>query len=282
MPTLSFLENMVDISVQLPAGTLSVDVASLIHEYFAVKFTLKSIQQRPGRIACVSFEEPEAHVAVEELMRVELNGVSCPVVVPLPPLPRYSNVFVYLYPYESLDQPIIDFCGHYGEVDLVRLQHWTNLPEVSTGTRIVHMVQRSHIPRFVIINGFRCKVWYKGQPLKCDICSGDHKEASCPHKGKCIRCGEKGHFAHNCRNPWGNATSAGPAPGTCSDTGLIGDPPADQAATHVEPDFPSGVDPPASDPAQVSVVDGVVDERFNQGCFSGQSEYPPKLFCWPY
>ena len=281
MPPPSFLENTVDISVQLPAGTLSVDVANLIHEYFAGKFTVKSIQQRPGRIARVSFEEPEARVAVEELMRIELNGVSCPVVVPLPPPPRYSNVFVYLYPYESSDQPIVDFCSHYGEVDSVRHQHWTNLPEVSTGTRIVRMDRRSHIPRLVIINGFRCKVWYKGQPLKCDICSGDHKAASCPHKGKCIRCGEKGHFARDCRNPWGNATSARPAPGTSCDAGPTGDPSADQAAAHVEPDFPSGVNPPASDPMHVvvvdggyvapasgdppsSVVDGVVGERFNQ------------------
>lgn len=142
--------------------------------------TVRSIQQCPGHIARVTFVEPEACSAVEELPRIELNGVSCPVVVPLLPPPRYSNVFVYLFPFESSDQPITDLFGHYGEVDSVDFQHWTNLPEVCTGTRIVRMIRRNHIPRFVIINGYRCKVWYKGQPLKCDICNGDHKVASCP------------------------------------------------------------------------------------------------------
>lgn len=180
MPAPSFLKHTVDISVQLPAGTLSVDVAKYISEYFAGKYTVRSIQQCPGRIARVTFVEPEACSAVEELPRIELNGVSCPVVVPLLPPPRYSNVFVYLFPFESSDQPITDLFGHYGEVDSVDFQHWTNLPEVCTGTRIVRMIRRNHIPRFVIINGYHCKVWYKGQPLKCDICNGDHKVASCP------------------------------------------------------------------------------------------------------
>lgn len=275
MPPPPFLRHTVDISVQLPAGTLSVDVANYIHQFFEGKFTVKSIQQRPGRVARVTFEEPEARVAVEELQRIELNGVSCPVVVPQPPPPRYSNVFVYLYPYESSDQPIADFCGHYGDVDSVRFQHWTNLPDIATGTRIVRMVRRGHIPRFVIINGYRCKVWYKGQPLKCDICSGDHKAASCPHKGKCIRCGEKGHFARNCQNAWGNAAPAEAAPGQ------PGDPSVDPVVADEVSDPPSGVDPPTSDPVQVVVVeegcvtpvsgippstidDDVVDERLNQ------------------
>ena len=119
---------------------------------------------------------------VEKLKSIELNGVSCPVLAPPPPPPRYSNVYVYLYPYESSDQPIIDFFSHYGTVDSVRFQTWTNLPDVSTGTRIIRMVRRNHIPRFVIINGHRCKVWYTGQPLKCDICSVEHKVDSCPTK----------------------------------------------------------------------------------------------------
>lgn len=117
MPAPSFLKHTVDISVPVPAGTLSVDVAKYISEYFAGKYTVRSIQQCPGRIARVTFVEPEACSAVEELPRIELNGVSCPVVVPLLPLPRYSNVFVYLFPFESSNQPITDLFGHYGEVD---------------------------------------------------------------------------------------------------------------------------------------------------------------------
>ena len=202
MPSPVFLKRTVDVSVQLPAGTLSVDVAKYISDFFAGKYTIKSIQHYPGRVARVTFVEPETRSAVEKLERIELNGVLCPVFAPPP---RHSNVYVYLYPYESSDKPIIDFLGHYGTVDSVRFQTWTNLPDVSTGTRIIRMVRRHHIPRFVIINGHLCKIWYMGQPLKCDICSGEHKVVSCPHKGKCIQCGGKRHFARNCPTPWGNA-----------------------------------------------------------------------------
>ena len=117
-----FLKRTVDISIQLPAGTLSVDVAKYITDYFVGIYTIKSIQLCPGRVARVTFVEPEARSAFEKLERIELNGVSCPVLAPPPPPPRYSNVYVYLYPYESSDQPIIDFFSHYGTVDSVRFQ----------------------------------------------------------------------------------------------------------------------------------------------------------------
>ena len=32
-----------------------------------------------------------------------------------------------------------------------------------------------------------------------------HKFAGCPNKDKCRRCGEVGHFARSCPNPWGTA-----------------------------------------------------------------------------
>ena len=260
-----FLKRTVDISIQLPAGTLSVDVAKYITDYFVGIYTIKSIQLCPGRVARVTFVEPEARSAFEKLERIELNGVSCPVLAPPPPPPRYSNVYVYLYPYESSDQPIIDFFSHYGTVDSVRFQTWTNLPDVSPGTRIIRMVRRNHIPRFVIINGHRCRVWYTGQPLKCDICSGEHKVVSCPYKGKCIRCGEKGHFAHNCPTTWGNAPPAEPV---VSVSGVSRDD-LTPAVAGVDP--PSAADPPAGDaPAPDAVV-----EVMEEGGAAPVSGVPP-------
>jgi len=78
MPSPVFLKRTVDVSVQLPAGTLSVDVAKYISDFFAGKYTIKSIQHYPGRVARVTFVEPEIRSAVEKLERIELNGVLCP------------------------------------------------------------------------------------------------------------------------------------------------------------------------------------------------------------
>ena len=44
-------------------------------------------------------------------------------------------------------------------------QHWTNIPGVATGTCIVCMVWQHEIPRNVVIDSVKCRVWYKGQPL---------------------------------------------------------------------------------------------------------------------
>ena len=47
------------------------------------------------------------------------------------------------------------------------------------------------------------KVWYKGQPPKCDICGQCHVMSRCPLKGKCRHCREEGHIARNCPSrPW--------------------------------------------------------------------------------
>ena len=60
------------------------------------------------------------------------------------------------------------------------------------------MVRKHEIPRNIVIDGVKCHVWYKGQPLVCDICNNNHKAADCPLKGKCR---EAGHFVRNCLKP---------------------------------------------------------------------------------
>jgi len=199
-----------------PAGTLAPDAAKLLFDYFVdnhPEFKVVSIQQCPARIARVSFrtDSGAAKLTLEELGVVTIRGVQCPVIRPAPPSPRVVNVIVYNYPYEFSDAPVATSMGNYGSVKSVGFQRWTNLPNVSTGTRLVRMTVLKVIPRFVFINGFRCKVWYREQPLTCDVCSKNgHKASDCPDKGKCLRCHQSGHMARDCPNPWGMAQAVPP------------------------------------------------------------------------
>ena len=63
------------------------------------------------------------------------------------------------------------------------------------------MVHKHEILLNIIIDGMNCRVWYKGQPLVCDLCSNNHKAADCPLKGKCRRCHQAGNFVRNCPKP---------------------------------------------------------------------------------
>ena len=80
----------------------------------------------------------------------------------------------------TVDLPLMD---GFGTVHKVRYQSWTNLPEVSTGTSVVRINLHPSIPRFLRIHTYCCKVWYRGQPVYCDICKeGTHLASNCPYK----------------------------------------------------------------------------------------------------
>ena len=144
----------------------------------------------------VTFSTEDGYRIAKGLTGVRLFGLWCPILGGGPPV---TIVHVFDYPYEEENSHVSSVFGDFGEVKNVKNQTYLTNPRVFTGTRLVFMVLNSTLPRGLTINGYLCRVWYKGQPLVCNLCNVQgHKAAVCPNKDKCRRCGGQGHFARNC------------------------------------------------------------------------------------
>ncbi len=181
-------------------GFTNCDIAKAIVDHFAAEnMKVLSIQQRANKIARVTFDSKLVSEIVQLRGELDIGGVKVGVVPPPPPPPNWTNVVVYNLPFDAPNRYISDALKFFGTVQNVRYQYWTNLPEVATGTRVVRINLTRSIPRFVKIGNYRCKVWYRGQPVYCDICKADtHLASSCPFKGKCLSCEGVGHLARHC------------------------------------------------------------------------------------
>ena len=148
----------------------------------------------------VTFKTVEGLEAAKRLDGVHLFGIWCRILGGGPPL---TMVHVFDYPFEESDSVVSNAFGDFGEVKKVKIQSSIGEPEIFTGTRLVSMVLRTNPPRSLLLGGYLCRVWYKGQPLVCNLCSVQgHKSANCPNKDRCRLCGKNGHFARQCRDAW--------------------------------------------------------------------------------
>ena len=215
-----------------PVGTLSSDVAKWLVDYFVAEMghPVAAVQEFSGKVADVTFGPGGEHHVAWILCGgdITINEVKSKVVLPALPPPSYTNVVVFQYPYERDNDVLVRKLSVFGNVKEIRFQKWTNIPDVSTGTRIVRMSLLKPIPRFISVQGVRVKVWFRGQPVVCDICRKEgHWAVSSPNKVKCFCCHEAGHLARHCPRPWSVHTG----------------PPAPAPAAEVHPHADNGVPP---------------------------------------
>lgn len=186
----------------LPSTLKGWDVAKRLVEFFRGEgYGVVSAQPFPSKMFRVTFDRDSvrAKAVFEGLGAITLDGVVCEVVCPPPPPPQRVDVLISWFPFERPDAEISNALKRYGDVRPGRYQRWPDLEGVFTGTRIFPMVITKDIPRFLHVGKFRVKVWYRGQPVKCDICrEPGHKAADCPSKGKCFTCKEPGHRSSEC------------------------------------------------------------------------------------
>lgn len=154
----------------------------------------------------VTFDFEATAVSVLKERGVRLFGIWCR----MDGGPPTTIVHLFDYPYEEDEESVSDFFGTFGTVKSVRCQKYISHSKICTGTRLLDLVMTEMPPCQVNIKGYICRVWFKGQPLVCNLCSGKgHRAADCPNKDRCRLCGKRDHFARNCPNPWNNrGTSA--------------------------------------------------------------------------
>ena len=182
------------------------------------KEAVHSVQFLPWGSFRASFSSPEHKVRIESKGRFNIGSHECVVQATGPP---QVDVYVHYYPFEAPDADIRSVVSKFGQIKGLRYQSFPGYSNVKTGSRIVRMVVEREIPSQQSIRGYPCRVWYKGQPIRCNICREvGHLAASCPNKGLCRWCKEPGHTAGQCTKAWNTAQVAVPAVAGPSSSGV--------------------------------------------------------------
>ena len=113
------------------------------------------------------------------------------------------TVMLFDYPFEGPEDPIKAALEPFGTYKDFRFQKYPyDDLQLFTGSRLIRFSLNSDIlelPRSILIGGYYCRLWHRGQSIQCNICSAvGHKASSVPLKGKCLHCKKKGHFSRNC------------------------------------------------------------------------------------
>ena len=126
-----------------------------------------SIQFLPGGSSLALFPSPEHKVRIESKGRFNIGTHECVLQATGPP---QVDIYVHYYPFEAPDADIRSVLSKFGQIKGLRYKSFPGYSNVKTGSRIVRMVVEREIPSQQSIRGYPCRVWYKGQPIRCNIC----------------------------------------------------------------------------------------------------------------
>ena len=256
-----------------PVGEVIPNFLSAFSDY-----DVKAIQSLPGGDVKVTFASAEDKREIESSKSIKIGNVECGILGGGPPP---TLVLVYYYPFEGPLDPLERELSKFGEIKSHGFQRYPGGLDVYSGTRLFRIERNGEIPRSLLVAGTPVKVWYRGQPLQCDICRKDHHARDCPFKGKCRRCLKEGHFARECTASWQTISTAhnieaGPTPseayGASEAVGVTVAQAGDQVVTVAE----CSVDEvPGEGVADVNIttIDAIVDEVCEEAVASLEPGY---------
>lgn len=255
--------------------TISIDVGKKLNDKPKNDIVSRVIRAFPGckvRAVQIVFEAIRVTFTTDadfqkakSVSGVYLFDLWCKIVGGGPPI---TIVHIFDYPFESPNDEVTHIMKDYGDVQKVKQQTYLNDNSIYTGTRLVFMTLSGTLPRFITIGGYLCRIWYKGQPLVCNLCAVQgHRSANCPNKDKCRRCGQSGHFARDCPNR-GDANQ-----GSTADSA----PPVVNSALDLE----TAVSTPSVAPSDTEAPSSGVFGRMARRFFSRASSTPARGFVVP-
>ena len=124
--------------------------------------------QAAYEVVRVTFASPGHFREAKSFPGKHLFALWCSILGGDPPITR---VHVFDSPFEEDDRSLEVAFEAYSTVKSVKSRLFLFNQNVFNGTRLVDVALSGVLPRFLMVDGYLCRLWYRGQPLVCNLCA---------------------------------------------------------------------------------------------------------------